>query len=136
VNENIKTLLGDFSFSGGASKDALSKLKTLNLPADFLSIYSGLNGGEGFVGEDYLILWKAEDLVTFNEEYEVVKYAPGIFLFGSNGGGEGFGFDTRSKLYTVVEIPFIGMDLQYVSLIADSFTQFLEKMKASDESLL
>lgn len=136
MNEKIKDLLGNFSFGGRASSESLARLAELGLPDDFLSIFSELNGGEGFVGEEYLILWKAEELVPFNKEYEADKYAPGIFLFGSNGGGEGFGFDTRSKPYKVVEIPFVGMDLQYATLVADSFTHLLERMKVSDGSLL
>ncbi len=111
MEKTIKELLSDFSLGKNASKDALSELSDLSLPDDYLSIFSELNGGEGFVGDEYLILWKAEELVVFNKEYEVDQYAPGIFLFGSNGGGEGFGFDTRRKPYKVVEMPFIGMDL-------------------------
>lgn len=136
MNEHIKELLNDFSFGESASKDALSDLSALKLPEDYLSIFTELNGGEGFVGAEYLILWKAEELAVFNKEYEVETYAPGIFLFGSNGGGEGFGFDTRSEPYKVVQIPFIGMDLQYASPVADSFTHLLERMKESDGSLL
>ncbi len=136
MNEHIKELLNDFSFGESASKDALSDLSALKLPEDYLSIFTELNGGEGFVGAEYLILWKAEELAVFNKEYEFETYAPGIFLFGSNGGGEGFGFDTRSEPYKVVQIPFIGMDLQYASPVADSFTHLLERMKESDGSLL
>lgn len=136
MNEKLKLLFDDFSFGEEAPKDVLSQLDELCLPDDFLSFLSESNGGEGFVGDEYLILWKAEELTSFNKEYEVEKYAPGIFLFGSNGGGEGFGFDTRSQPYKVVEIPFIGMDLQYATIVADSFTHLLERMKASDGSLL
>lgn len=136
MDENLKVLLDDFSFEGGASSDALAELAELSLPNDYLSVFSELNGGEGFVGEEYLILWKAEELIPFNKEYEADKYAPGIFLFGSNGGGEGFGFDTRSKPYMVVEIPFIGMDLQHATPVADNFTHLLERMRDSDGSLL
>lgn len=136
MDEKIKLLLGNFSFSGSASSDALAELNYLCLPEDFLSVLSDVDGGEGFIGEEYLILWKAEELIPFNKEYEVEKYAPGIFLFGSNGGGEGFGFDTRSKPYKVVEVPFIGMDLKYATPVADSFTHLLERMKDSDGSLL
>lgn len=73
---------------------------------------------------------------TFNKEHEADKYAPRIFLFGSNGGGEGFGFDTRSKLYKIIEIPFIGMDLQYATPVAESFTYLLERVKVSNGLLL
>ena len=136
MEKTIKELLSDFSLGKNASKDALYELSDLSLPDDYLSIFSELNGGEGFVGDEYLILWKAEELVVFNKEYEVDQYAPGIFLFGSNGGGEGFGFDTRRKPYKVVEMPFIGMDLKYATPVADSFTHLLERMRNSDGSLL
>lgn len=136
MDEKIKLLLSDFSFGGSASSDVLAELDYLCLPEDFLSVLSDVDGGEGFIGEEYLILWRADELIPFNKEYEVEKYAPGIFLFGSNGGGEGFGFDTRSKPYKVVEVPFIGMDLKYATPVADSFTHLLERMKVSDGSLL
>ena len=136
MDRNLKALLEDFSFAGGASSEALAELGELSLPKDYLSVFSELNGGEGFVGEEYLVLFKAEELMQFNKEYEVEKYAPGIFLFGSNGGGEGFGFDSRSQAKKVVEIPFIGMDLQYATPVADSFTHLLERMRDSDGSLL
>jgi hypothetical protein len=38
----------------------------------------------------YLSLWHAAGLVGRNLDYEVAEFAPGIVLFGSNGGGEGF----------------------------------------------
>lgn len=136
MEQSIKELLNDFSFEESASKEVLSELDKLCLPDDYLSIFTKLNGGEGFIGKEYLILWKAEELIPFNREYEVDQYAPGIFLFGSNGGGEGFGFDTRSQPYEVVEIPFIGMDLKYAIPLADSFTHLLERMRDSDGSLL
>ena len=134
IIENLNSLLKGFSFGKESTKNDLIELETYSLPDDYLSMFTELNGGEGFVGEEYLILWKAEELIPFNKEYEVDKYAPGILLFGSNGGGEGFGFDIRSKPYKIVEIPFIGMDLQYATPIADSFTNFLERMGASDGS--
>jgi len=64
------------------------------LPQDFKEFLSRQDGGEGFVGEHYLILWKASELVRFNLEYEVDAYAPGLVIFASNGGGEGFAFIT------------------------------------------
>lgn len=135
----IKQLLGDFASESGASSEGLQLLKSiegLELPDDYLSFLSEANGGEGFIGEEYLILWKAEELEQFNREYEVETYAPGLFLFGSNGGGEGFGFDTRSRPYKVVQVPFVGMDLRYATPVADSFLGLLEMMSQSDGSLL
>ena len=59
------------------------------LPADYLDFFGKHDGGYGVLGEHYFVFWKVSELIQFNREYEVQKYAPGIFLFGSNGGGEG-----------------------------------------------
>lgn len=136
MNENIKLLPDGFSFNGEASTDVIATLDYLCLPDDFLFTLLQGNGGEGYIGDEYLILWKSEELIIFNKEYEVNKYAPGIFLFGSNGCGEGYGFDMRNKPYKIVEIPFIGMDLQYANYIADNFTDLLERMRSSNGTLL
>lgn len=139
MKESVKSLLKDFSLQEGASIEASSWLKhnsNIQLPDDYRDFLQEANGGEGFVGKEYLILWKAEELEPFNREYEVEKYAPGIFLFGSNGGGEGFGFDTRCTPYKVVQVPFVGMDLRYATHVADNFLDLLERMSHSDGSLL
>lgn len=139
MKDSIKQLLDDFALEPSASAESLrllESLKGVDLPNDFRAFLAEANGGEGFVGSEYLILWKAEELEKFNREYEVETYAPGLFLFGSNGGGEGFGFDTRSAPYKVVQVPFIGMDIEYASHVADSFLDLLEKMSRSDGSLL
>jgi hypothetical protein len=62
----------------------------------------------------------------------IPKYAPGLLLFGTNGGGEGFGFDSRSGDYEIVMVPFIGMELKYAHYLADSFSQFLEVLSSND----
>ena len=108
-------------------RDVYAKLPC-SLPPDYVCFLQEHNGGEGFVGENYLIVWKAEELINFNREYEVNEYAPGILLFGSNGGGEGFGFDTRDVTLPIVRVPFIGMDLRYAIVVANSFTDLFMQL--------
>jgi hypothetical protein len=101
-----------------ATVDQLTIALGRSLPKDYIEFLKEHNGGEGFIGKNYIILWKAEDLVTFNQEYEVEQHAPGILLFASNGGGEGYGFDTLDDVMPVVQIPFIGMDRHYARRVA------------------
>src|ERR1700682_724190 len=88
-----------------AAERAIGKM----LPEDYKTFLLEHNGGDGFIGGDYVILWKAEELSKFNDGYEVSKYAPGLLMFGSNGGGDGLAFDTRTSPYHVMQVPFIGM---------------------------
>src|ERR1700730_17203176 len=66
------------------------------LPTEYVKFLQQMNGGEGFVGKHYLRAWPVEELAKFNREYRVDEGAPGLFLFGTDGGGEAFAFDTRS----------------------------------------
>ena len=108
--------------------EGLSGSLRVALPSDYLAFLRQHNGGEGFIGDNYIIFWKAEELADFNREYEVEKYAPGILLFGSSGGGEGYGFDTQSAAMPIVRIPFIGMERRYATPVAKDFPDLFAKL--------
>lgn len=125
------SLLKEFVLNKTESKYIINNIINdtgIMLPKIYCEFFQKWNGGEGFVGENYLIIWKIEDVAKFNKEYEVDVRAPGIFLFGSSGGGEGYGFDTRVDGMPIVRIPFIGMDLRYVRFVARNFDDFFDKL--------
>src|SRR5437868_296302 len=100
------------------------------LPGAYVCFLRISNGGEGFVGRGgYLMLWPVEELQALNASYEVEKYAPGLLLFGSNGGGEAYGFDMRTLDKQIVQIPFVGMDWTYATEMGSRFEEFLERIK-------
>lgn len=118
-------ILKNWQLNAGATADSISSAVASlgrHLPPDYVQFLKEHDGGEGFIGDNYLILWKIEELNPFNREYEVEQYAPGILLFGSDGGGEGYGFDTRDAAMPIIRVPFIGMNLCYATVVADSFT--------------
>jgi hypothetical protein len=84
------------------------------------------------IGESYAIFWPLSDLVNFNDAYQVDEFAPGLYLFGSNGGGEAFAFDLRRSDTTFVSVPFIGMALNEVVNIAPTFDRFIEALYSGD----
>ncbi len=97
------------------------------LPADYASFLRQMNGGEGSLGKAYVALWRVEQLGERNAGYEVAEFAPGLFLFGSNGAGEAFAFDARVSPTRIVAVPFIGMEeLSDAIVIATNFRAFLE----------
>lgn len=126
-----RELLKGWQLSIGASDAATQHLAAslgCSLPSDYINFLREHDGGEGFIGDNYLILWRAEEISQFNREYEVEQYAPGLLLFGSSGGGEGYGFDTRDVAMPVVRVPFIGMDLRYAIPVASDFTDLLNQL--------
>lgn len=78
-----------------------------------------------------LILWPVEELHSVNDGYHVNDYAPGLLIFGSNGGGDAYGFDTRSADWPIVEVPFVGMDWSAASAVAPSFDAFIKRLYES-----
>lgn len=102
------------------------------LPAEYVEFLKLTNGGEGFIGKEYMILWSIEELASMNQSYEVQKYVPGILIFGSNGGGEAYGFDTRTPQWPIVQVPFVGMEWRYARPIGESFSAFLGRLHETE----
>jgi hypothetical protein len=98
----------------------------LRLPTEYVDFLLKADGGEGFLpGGRYVILWEVEKLIELNEAYEVAEYAPGLLVFGSDGGGEAVAFDYRSASQPIVSVPFVGMDLAEARPLAPTFNSFL-----------
>jgi hypothetical protein len=127
-----------FDFEGWAHREsaadpavvaALSAASGIKLPEEYLSLLCLSNGGEGPLGVEpgWFVFWPAEKVLALNRGYEVHEYLPGLFGFGSNGGGELLAFDTRrGPPWPVVMVPFIGMDADDVVEIAKDFEGFLQ----------
>lgn len=131
---NNNPLLEKFRCNLPASPSAINDLKKNNqrrIPSGYSQFLEIANGGEGFIGNVYLILWRAEELLEMNVAYETDEYAPGLFLFGSNGGGEAFAFDGRSDVVSIGSVPFVGMNLSLFRPLAVDFQEFLQKLATS-----
>jgi len=106
----------------------------MRLRQDYTVFLMKRNGGEGFVGHSYATLWRLQELIERNKEYRVSVYAPGLFLFGSDGGDDAFAFDMRTVEQPIVRIPFIPLTLKEVIPLADDFEGFIRKLSSSNES--
>jgi SMI1 / KNR4 family. len=109
-----------------ANIEALGKALGISFPVDYLEFMQEYNGGEGEIANSYVILWSAEDLTELNEAYAVNEFAPGLVLFGSDGGDLAYAFDVSRGSVRIVEVPFIGMDIKEIKDCANSFVDFLE----------
>src|SRR6516225_122325 len=101
-----------FQPNAPASAQALSLLIALlpkPLPDDYTAFLRRANGGEGFIGERYVRLWRAEELIDMNRGYEVVQFLPDMFFIGTDGGGEAYAFNVSGTDGAVFEVPFIGL---------------------------
>ncbi|HUW28640.1 MAG TPA: SMI1/KNR4 family protein [Sulfuriferula sp.] len=110
-----------------ASEATLMQLRSADrLPKDYVDFLRKSNGAEGFVGNSYLILFAAEAIEPINQAAAVDRFAPGLIIFGSDGGGKSYAFDTRQEEVTIVE--FFDMDIgdEEPVFCAKSLTEFLK----------
>lgn len=125
--------LAQFKGRPPADPAAIAKVEAesyLRLPSDYADFLRCSNGGEGSVGASYVRLYRAEELLELNEGYSLAEFAPGLFLFGSDGGGEAFCFDMRTPAMPIVMMPFVPLDPEDAIVVGASFDEFLEALYA------
>lgn len=130
--------LGQFTTSGAATLveiEAAEAALGASLPEGYRRFLLEHGGGEGWIGEHYLVLWRASELASFNSDYGFPEHAPSLVAFGSNGGGEAFAFDKRSEMQSIVMVPFIGMSEDDALHVAGSLDNLLDRMATDPESL-
>lgn len=71
-------------------------------------------------------LWSPAEVEQLNRDYQVSESAPGFFGFGSSGGGELLAFDSAGG---IVMLPMVGMSPHDARPVADSWSEFVEKME-------
>jgi hypothetical protein len=127
----LPTLIATLHRQPGASDEVLRKLLAHTkgkLPTQYVQLLHLANGVSGLMEKGFLQVWPAEDVLSLNKQYAVDEFAPGIFLFGSNGGTTGYGFDLRKTNTPVIEVPFVGMSLDEVKVRAGSIEEFLTQL--------
>jgi hypothetical protein len=133
----LDRLLAKINRQFPATENAIDECQNqlnVKLPREYVMFLRTANGGEGFIGNSYIILWGAEELVCMNEAYEVQRYVPGLLIFGSSGGGEAYGFDTRPSRWNIVQVPFVGMAWDLAQPMGVAFSEFLNRLHDESES--
>jgi len=107
---------------------ALSDASLVELPEAYVSLLRLSNGGGGPLSLEpgWFEFWPVQDVLPLNHGYGVREFAPGLFGFASNGGGELLAFDMRrGPPWRIVMVPFIGMKEADIIGIAADFSDFL-----------
>jgi len=122
--------LTNWTFNAAAPAELLENIELAigrSLPRDYVAFLRTHSGGEGPTGRcDYLIVFRAEELLDLNRSYGINEYVPGLFLFGSDGCGEAFCFDMRQGSMPIVSVPWIGMSFTTIEAVASNFTTLLQ----------
>ena len=127
MNKTIEQLTKHLSKNGLLTESQfsewLSKIN-LNFAEDYLEFMKARNGGEGPVGENgYARFWPLEELIELNEMYAVNKFAPELFLIGTDGGGTAFGIRKASGVF--IDTDLVGMSDEEAIVRGESFMELL-----------
>ena len=131
-----KELFARFQGNPPASLESIALCQAglgFRLPRDYVQLLQHMDGGEGFIGKHYLMLWSVERFIEMNTGTYFAEAAPGLLVFGSDGGGEAFSFDSRSDPPPIVVAPYVGMDWNTAKMIAPNFDSFLQFLYRSDD---
>lgn len=132
MEEAIKKLVRRLHLNPGAREDVINSLVRslhISLPKQYVDFMRFSNGAEGEIGaSNYLVIWPAEEVVELNEGYAVSEFAPGLVLFGGDGGDTGYAFDVRFNEMPIVKLPLVGMDIKLIEPLGENFKEFLEAL--------
>lgn len=128
-------LFARFSAHPGATNEQIASAEQvlgIRFPEDFREFVKERNGGEGLIGQTYVVLWHIQELGQKNRAYDPDVWAPGLLLFGTDGGNEGFGFDTREEVLPIIQIPLVGMSWGEARPLGDTFHDFLRNVSTGN----
>ena len=115
----------------GASAEALAALRFAappKLPTAYFDLLAFSNGGEAplAVQPYWFVLYPAAEAQGIWESSEYAEHFPGLFVFGSNGGGEAIAFDLATTASRVVFFDMTNIDMEEsVVELAPSMADFI-----------
>jgi hypothetical protein len=99
---------------------------------DYLGFMSRCNGCDGPIGnEGYVSLWSLDEVVASTEKL-CDEFAPGLLLFGGDGGNGAFAFDRSDPTWPIVVVPLIGMSRKEMRVIDTTFSGFIRRLAEDD----
>ena len=123
-NSNKETNLNDIGI--------VEKQLHIAFPEDYLEFLKWSNGGEGYIGENYISFWKVEDLAALNAEYQIQEYLSEKFLgIGTDGGGICYGFCLETQ-FAIFKCPLGDLDTNGITIVANSIKDFFGSALVSE----
>ena len=123
-NSNKETNLDDISI--------VEERLHIVFPEDYLEFLKWSNGGEGYIGKNYVSLWKVEDLEVLNREYQIQTYLlKGYLGIGTDGGGICYGF-CLEKQFAIFKCPLGDLDINEITIVANSIKDFFCNVLVSE----
>ena len=134
MTEGLGAPLADVRLAAeGASEDDLAAAEEeleCKLPQDVKALLREHDGGEGTLGQRKrpLQLWSLQRIRAECEAQEVTRAVPGLVLFASDGGSEGYGWLPRLKKGRYGRISLLAAGAHEFEPLGDSLEQLLRAL--------
>lgn len=115
---------GGFVFNEPYLGKTINRINDVILPVQYINFMNKHNGGEGNIGETWLILFPLKDLQEINDDYCIEEFLPGHIVIGTNGNGELYGIDRNGDYFNVPEI----LEKEYISVLGNDIEKLPEKI--------
>ena len=115
---------GKFQFNEPYIGNNVIEINGVKLPQSYIDFMLKHNGGEGDIGETWLILYRIEELQIINDEYGFSEFLPNHIVIGSNGGEEFYGIDANGMFFNIPSL----FDEQDITVLCDDMEIFAEKV--------
>jgi hypothetical protein len=130
MNTNLE-LLKKLSARGKTSSELNQSLVSridFDIDKNYLNYILDTNGGEGFLGQSYVLLYEVNDLLALNPYYEDHDFCNRIFVIGSNGGDCAYAIKKETSEF--LALPFLDMNEEACQFIGKNFNEFLGSLSA------
>jgi hypothetical protein len=134
MNETVTALLRDVRLSPeGVSDERIAQVEQemdCKLPRDVKELLREHDGGEGTIGprKRPIELWSIERVRNECEAQEVTRAVPGLVLFASDGGSEGYGWFPRLKRNNYGRISLLAAGAHEFESLGDSLQELLRAL--------
>jgi hypothetical protein len=133
--EPLDRLLRDVRLAGPAGEDRIAQVEKemdCTLPGDVKAFLREHDGGSGVLGPQKrpIELWSIERIRDECEAQEVTRATPGLVLFGSDGGAEGYGFLPRVRDRRYGRISLLAAGAHEFEGLANTFVDLIDALAA------
>lgn len=133
---NIEQLLSEATMRPPCPPNEMAEFQKLVGPIphqDYLDFMAKHNGCDGPVGEEgYVRIWPLGNVLARTDELDAAEFAPGLLLFGGDGGNEAFAFDRQDPQWPIVMVPLVGLSRKDMRFVAATFSDFVRRLAADD----
>lgn len=105
--------------------DRVEKERGIKFPEQYRELLLFSNGLDGTVGRVYVQIYALHAALETNDKFK--EFTEGLFIFGSDGGGEAYVFDPINE-WRILMVTFVSMGRADAVQVADNLKDFIRKL--------